>query len=143
MFFHGQRFDAGSAEVFPILGAIGHLRDPARQPILEILEAASLFVVLSEKSVVATVIALDGRRMRAAGFAHDRRDKEAGDQSAIWIRRNHAGLDNFFRHHNHLARGARSIHGYSQAAPNVRITLRVGALHVEDGDIRTQRAHGY
>ncbi len=51
-------------------------------------------------------------------------------------------LDNLFRYDNHFACGTRAIHGDSQAAPEVRIALRVGALRVQDRDVRTQRAYG-
>ena len=140
MFFHGQGFDAGGAKMLPILGAIGDLRDPTVQPILEIFQAAGLFVILREKSVIAAVVALDGRRMRAAGFVDDGCDEEAGYQRAIRIRGNHTGLDNFFCYYNYFAGGACAVHCYSQAAPEVRVALCVAALHVQDGDIRTQSA---
>ena len=79
--------------------------------------------------------------MRASRFVNHGGNEEPRHQRAVGVGRNDTGLDDFFGHDNYFARGAGAIYRDAQAAPQMGVALRVGALHVQDRDIGTQRAH--
>ena len=66
MFAHPKRGISFRAEPLHIFAPVAHLQNPPRQPSLEILCSLRLIVILAEECVVATIVALNGRRMRAA-----------------------------------------------------------------------------
>ena len=98
MLFHAQRFGAARAEIGSCTPAARRRpHHPVRQPIFETFQAPRLLVIFRKVFVVAPVVALHGRRMRAPRFMHHRRNQKSGNERAIRVGRNHARIDNFFR----------------------------------------------
>src|SRR5690242_19096076 len=65
MLLHTQRFHTIEAEFLLILLTIGHSINPTLQPRVTLSSRFSVLVVLAKEIIVAAVIALDRRRMRA------------------------------------------------------------------------------
>src|ERR1700730_2638346 len=142
VFPDSQTVRAGIAQLLHIMGTRRNLRDPVFDPALETIQFTRLVVIFVEESMVAAIVTLDGRRMRAPGLVYDRRNQETRDERAVWVRSNHLGGNNFFSDDNHFARRAHSVNRDTQIPPQVGVASSVGPLDMQDRHVRTQCANG-
>src|SRR5208282_4700132 len=142
MLFNPERFGSARAELIHVIRPPRRPRHPVRQPIFEAFRVPRLLVILRKESVVPPVAALYRRRVRAPWLMHHRRNQKSRDERAIRVGRNHARIDDLFRDNDHLPRRSQAVDGNAEASPNVRVSLRVGPLHVHDRHVGTQSSHG-
>src|SRR5579872_4043650 len=142
MLLYTELLDAATAELIHVLTAVRQAIDPSRQPGVRIRLGFCLFVILAEKGVVALVIALDWRRMRAVWGFNDGVHQETGNDSAIRVAGDDFGFDDFFSDHDNSLGGADAFDHDAEISPAVRIAITIGALHVHNRDIGSERAHG-
>src|SRR5579864_8355796 len=98
-------------------------------------------MVLVKEIVVTTVVALHRRWMRAIGTLDNGIHQKSGNHSAIWVAGNDFRLDNLLRYHDHAFCCTHTFEHDSEIPPAVRVTFRVSALNMNNGDIWIQRAH--
>src|SRR5256885_1123796 len=138
---HGQLFDAASAQLIHVCTAIWHAVDPSFEPGIAVCFCFRLLVILAEESIVAIVVALHRGWMRAVGTMHHRAHHESGDDRAIGIARDYFRLNDFFRHNDDPFGGTNTLEHHAEVAPAVGVSIAVGALHMDDSDIRIQRTY--
>jgi hypothetical protein len=89
-------------------------------------------VIFVEERVIAVVVALHRRGVRAARRVNHGGDPEAGYQNAIRVAANNLGRDNLLGDDDDGASCQRGLLADTQVAPGMRIALNVGALDVDD-----------
>src|SRR5581483_4475718 len=142
MLLDAKFLDAAATELIHVVSAIAHTVHPALQPFFRVIFRFCLFVILAKESIIAFIAALNRRGMRAvAAFDHGRDEKTRND-GAIRIARDDLERDHLFRDYNHVLCGAHRLDHHAKISPAVRIALAVGALHMNDGDIGIEGAHG-
>src|SRR5260370_40638943 len=72
VFTYSQTLSAGIAQPLHIGVARGNLCDPMLDPVLKATQITRLVVIFMEKSMVAAIVTLHGRRMRAPGLVYNR-----------------------------------------------------------------------
>ena len=86
--------------------------------------------------IVAPYISLRRRWMRPEGRMDDARHQKSGNERSIRITENDVVIHDFLTGEDHFfCRECRFAH-YAEVAPDVSVSCGVGALHVEDSDIR-------
>ena len=84
-----------------------------------------MLVILAEESVIALVVALHGRWMRAVPAFDNRVHEETGNNGAVGIAGDHLGLDYFFGNHDHALCGADSLNHDTVISPTMRVAFGV------------------
>src|SRR5438105_4343699 len=115
--------------------------NPSLQPRIGIRLSFRLLVVMAEKSVVALVVALHGRRVRPVPALDHSVDQKSGNHSAIGIARDYVSINNFFGYHDNSLRRPNRFDHHSEIAPTMRVAFTISALQMNDGYIRRQRPH--
>src|SRR5581483_1644732 len=141
MLLDAKFVDAARPELFNIGCPIRYSVNPALRPTFKICFRLSLFKILAEERVVALVIALHRRGMRAERTRHHRSHQKAGDHSTIGVAGNDLRVNDLFRHHDHVFCRPHALDHHPEIAPAVRVAVAVGALHVNDGHVRIDRAY--
>src|SRR5581483_4258138 len=141
MLLDAKFVDAARPELFNIGCPIRYSVNPALRPTFKICFRLSLFMILAEERVVALVIALHRRGMRAERTRHHRSHQKAGDHSTIGVAGNDLRVNDLFRHHDHVFCRPHALDHHPEIAPAVRVAVAVGALHVNDGHVRIDRAY--
>src|SRR5258706_3189556 len=136
-----QLLDTLWAEQRKNLGVIGDAENPLVEPLLEPRASSAFLVILEIEIVIAPRITLCRRRMGAVGLVNHAGNHEAGNYRAVGIAENYLVLDNFFTRENDLLRSEGGFAHDAEIAPDMGITVDIGALHVKNRDIRLERAH--
>src|SRR3954447_21285057 len=92
-------------------------------------------VPLEIKSVVAVVIALRIRRMRAEWLNHNRIDDEAGQDRPVRIGADDGLVDELLDDDDDAIGGKCRLLLAPEQPPDLRVAGRVGALSVNDRDV--------
>jgi hypothetical protein len=94
------------------------------------------FIPLPGKSVIAVVIALGVGWVGAVGHMADRATMKAGDQGAVGVGADDASstISSAVRITRFGGKGGFLL--LADDAPDMGVAIRVGALDVDDGDIR-------
>src|SRR5712692_845798 len=129
------------AQLVHICAAICDSINPAFQPGIAVCIGLRLLVVLAEECIVTLVVSLHRRGMRAVGTLDHRIHQEPRNHGAIRIAGYDLRLNHLFCDDDHALGRTNSLDHHAEVAPAVRIAFAVGTLHVNDGDIRTQRAY--
>src|SRR6185437_7743791 len=98
---HAQIFYTASAQLVHVRLTVGKAVHPALQPGVAVRLSFRLLMILAEESVVAPVASLHRRGMRSITALDHCADQKSGNDGAIRIARNHLGIHNLFRNHNH------------------------------------------
>src|SRR5258706_13437621 len=136
-----QLVDTLLAEQRKILVVIGDAENPLVEPLLEPRASSAFLVILEIEIVIAPRITLCRRRMGAVGLVNHAGNHEAGNDCPVRIAKNYLVLDNFLAGENDLLRGEGRFTHDAEIAPDMGITIDIGALHVKNRDIRLKRAH--
>ena len=96
-------------------------------------------MVLVIELVIAIVMPLHWRWVRAARRVHDRAHLETRREHAVGIADDYLARHDFFRDDDDTLARERGFLADAEVAPRVRVAVRVGTLHVQDRHIRSQR----
>src|SRR5581483_11851450 len=77
--------DAAPAQLVHVSAPIFNPMYPAIQPGVAVLFCLGLLVILAEEGIVALVVSLDRRGVRAITTFHHRVDQETGDHGAVRV----------------------------------------------------------
>src|SRR5579859_4313131 len=106
-------------------GAIGDAVDELVEPRPEPRIIARHLIPGDVEIVVAIVVALRVRRVRAPRLAHDSIDDEAGDERPVRVGAHDRRLDDLFDDHDDALRGERRFLLYAVQAPDLRVAIGV------------------
>src|SRR6266704_4038109 len=115
--------------------------DPLLLPDITLCFGFCLFVILAEKCIVSIVISLDWGWMRAVRALDYGVDHEPRDCGAVGVAGDCFYVDNFFGHYDDPLGCAHAFWHHAEISPAMRVAFGVGALHVDNRDIRIQRSH--
>src|SRR5207248_7719048 len=119
----------------------GNVENPFPQPRSEALDRARLRRVLAIEGMVALEVALDWRRMRPTGLVHDGDDLRLRKDDAVWIAERDLRGDHLLAGDDDPLGGEARLLGDAERAPRMRSPELVGALDVDDRDVRAHRLH--
>src|SRR5437867_11713552 len=89
-------------------------------------------MILTEESVIAFVISLHRRGMRAIAALDYGIHEKSGDHGAIGVASDDLGLNDLFRNHDHPLGGAHCFNHDAKITPAVGVAFRVGALNMNN-----------
>ena len=96
VFFNAQVKQAPLTQFCDISGAHGHLQDPLVEPLLETFECARALMILAIIGMVALIVALDGRGVRAPRFMHNGSHLERWRQHTVRVAEDHLARNDLF-----------------------------------------------
>ena len=99
-------------------------------------------MILEIKIIISASVSLGRRRVGAEGLVDDAGNHESGNHVPIRVTQNHVVIDDLFTSKNDPFRGEARFAHDAEIAPRVRVAFAVGALHVQDGEIRLDGANG-
>src|SRR5713226_1708810 len=113
VFFNAQAKQALLTQFCYISGARGHLQYPLVEPLLETFERAGALMILTIITMVALVVALDGRGMRAPRLMHNGSHLERWRQHAVRVAQDHLARNYFFGNEYDIPRCQRRLLAYA------------------------------
>src|SRR5216683_2187893 len=126
-------------DLFQIARTVGHVQYPAPEPARKAILGARLLRVVAIERVVALEVSLHRGRVRPARFMNNGHHLGLRQQDPIWIAEDDGRIDKLLAGDDHLFRGQPSLLGDSQRPPDMRAPHPIGALRVDDGDVRPHR----
>src|SRR5262245_20879450 len=114
MFFNAQVKQALLAQFRDISGAGRHLQYPLVEPLLEAFERARALMILAVISMVALIVTLDGRRVRAPRFVHDGPHFERWCQHAVRVAQDHLTRNDLFGNEYDIPGCQRGLLAYAE-----------------------------
>src|SRR6266498_3606626 len=121
-----------------VLPATVEIQHPLPQPRREAAPLAADLVVAVVDLVIAVVVALDRRRMRAARLVHHGGNAQGWREDAVRVALNQLRGHDLLGHQDHGASGQRGRLTAPEAAPAVRVTILRGPLDLQYGDVRDE-----
>ncbi len=91
--------------------------------------------------MIPIVVARHWRGVGAAGSVHDRQRLEGGRQHPIGVAEYDLWWNDLFRGVDDAMRSQCGFFTDAQPAPDVRASLGIGALHMDDGDVGAERGN--
>src|SRR6266566_2368739 len=141
VFFNAQVKQALLTQFCYISGARGHMQHPLVEPLLESFERARALMILTIIIMVALIVTLDGRRMRAPRLMHNGSHLERWRQHAIRVAQDHLARNDLFGNEYDIPRCQSRLLAYAEIAPEMGVAILVAALYVDNGDIGMQRGN--
>ena len=133
--------DPLGAELLDVVGTAAEVVDPLAQPGLRRGLVAADRVPLAVEVVVAVVGTLDVRGVRPERLDDDRVDDQTRDQGPVRVGADHRLVDELLDDDDHPVGGEGGLLLAAEEAPHLHVPLFVGALRVDDGNVRVQRRH--
>src|SRR5215469_18045623 len=133
---------AQSRHLVHVRSAIGDAVDEFLEPRLQSRIVARHFIPRDVEVVVAIIVALRVRRMRAPRFADDGVDDEAWDERPVRIGAHDRWFDDLLDYHDDALCGERRFFLDAVEPPDLRVAFGIGALRVDDRHVGIERRYG-